>query len=116
MMDEFEVNIDDDSSFEVAEQIIRLRSQCLKGQFDAVEDLRRRWQSRKGVKVETLFKKADDADQDTDWSDEDDDEDEDEEGDVAMDEAPALVSVPKEKPAPPEVDEEGFTKVTRKKR
>ena len=37
------------------------------------------------------------------------------EDDVDMDEAPELVAVPKEKPQP-EIDEDGFTKVTRKKR
>ncbi|KAH8666385.1 Pre-rRNA-processing protein TSR2-domain-containing protein, partial [Xylariales sp. PMI_506] len=110
MEDEFSVNVDDDSSYETAEQILRLRANCTKGDFEEVEQLREKWLSRKGKKVS--MQQAPDPDQDTDWES---DDDEDDDGDVDMDEAPALVSVPKEKP-PPEVDEDGFTKVTRKKR
>lgn len=118
MIDEFEVNVDDDSGVEVAGQIMRARAGCAIGQFGEVEALRTRFQNRKGGKVEAMFKKADDADQDTDWeSDDSGDDDEDDEGgaDVDMDEAPPLVSVPKEKPEP-QVDEDGFTMVTKKKR
>lgn len=113
MLDEFEVNADDDSGMEVAGQIFRARTQCAIGQFDEVNTLQERFGKLKGKKVDQMFKKADDADQDTDWeSDDDDDEDEDGGADVEMDEAPPLV--PREKPAP-EVDEDGFTKVTKKR-
>lgn len=112
MVDEFEVNVDDDSGFESAETIMRVRAQCAKGDFTEVNDLQRRWEAGRGKKVAAV--QAPDADQDTDWESSDDDNDE-EGGDVEMDEAPALVPIPKEKP-PPEVDEEGFTKVTKKKR
>jgi pre-rRNA-processing protein TSR2 len=116
MLDEFEVNVDDESGFEVAERILIVRDQCAKGNFVIVDELRNKWQARKGGKVDTLFKKAEDADQDTDWeSDDDEEDDDDEDDDIDMEDAPALVSVPKEKP-PPEVDEDGFTKVTRKKK
>lgn len=118
MLDEFEVNVDDDSAFEVAEQVVRLRADCLRGRFDEVEALRRRWESKKGNKV--VFKKAEDQDDETDWDTDDDDDDdggEGENGDVEMDEAPPLVQVPATRVrAEPEVDEDGFTKVTRKKR
>lgn len=119
MVDEFEVNVDDDSGVEAAEQIMRARAQCAEGQFDEFNSLRQRFANRKGKKVDALFKKVEDADQDTDWEtdgsgddDDDDDDDDDEEGgaDVHMDDAPA----PREKP-PPEIDEDGFTKVTRKR-
>lgn len=112
MADEFNVDVDDDSSFELAEQIMRLRAQCTKGQFEEVEKLREKWSSGKGKKV--VMKQAPDQDQDTDWED-DDDEDSDEDEDTDMNDAPALVAAPKEKP-PVEVDEDGFTKVSRKKR
>jgi pre-rRNA-processing protein TSR2 len=117
MIDEFEVNIDDDSALEVARSIVKARSQCAIGEFDdEIKKLSERFANRKGTKVDQMFKKAEDQDQDTDWESGDSDEDdEDNEGDVDMDEAPPLVSVPKEKPAP-EVDEDGFTKVTKKKR
>lgn len=112
MLDEFEVNVDDESAFDVATEIIRLRSQCARGNFDAVDKLLARWQAKKGVKVEGLFKKGEDEDGDTDW---DDTDGEDEGSDDDMEEAPPLVEAPrKEKPAP-EVDDDGFTKVTRKK-
>ncbi|RYO75271.1 hypothetical protein DL766_003279 [Monosporascus sp. MC13-8B] len=114
MLDEFQVNVDDDSAFESAETIMRIRAQCAKGDFCEVDDLRRRWEAGRGKKVAAV--QAPDADQDTDgsdWESEGDDDDEDE--DVEMDEAPALVAVSKERPQP-EVDEDGFTKVTKKKR
>lgn len=116
MVDEFEVNVDDDSGTEVAGNILRARASCTLGTFDEVKALRTRWLNRKGTKVEGLFKKAEDADQDTDWeSDEDDSEDYEGSADVEMDEAPPLVAVPKEKPQP-QVDEDGFTMVTKKKK
>lgn len=108
MADEFNVDVDDDSSFEVADQIMRLRASCIKGQFEDVEKLREKWTSGRGKKV--VMKQAPDQDQDTDWED-DDEEDDEENGDVEMGEAPAA---PKDKPQP-EVDEDGFTKVTRRK-
>lgn len=113
MLDEFEVNVDDDSSFEVAEQILRVRAECAKGKFDEVDALRKRWEGKKGGKV--VFKKGEDQDNDTDWDDtdgeEEDDEGEDE--DVEMGDTPLPARKEKEEP---EVDEDGFTKVTKKKR
>ncbi|KAI0891853.1 pre-rRNA-processing protein TSR2 [Annulohypoxylon nitens] len=111
MWDEFETNVDDDSEVEVADRIMKVRTQCATGDFSLVEDLRRRWLATKGKTVKV--QEVDGGDQETDWESDEDDDDEDE--DVEMDEAPALVAVPKERP-PPEVDEDGFTKVTRKKR
>ncbi|KAG6071757.1 hypothetical protein E4U15_007345 [Claviceps sp. LM218 group G6] len=117
MIDEFEVNTDDDSGMEVANNIVRARAQCAIGQFDEVKKLAERFQNLKGSNVGNMFKKADDADQDTDWESDDDDDDEDGDDDNENDEggADANASVPKEKPAP-EVDEDGFTKVTNKRR
>ncbi|UPK90736.1 hypothetical protein LCI18_001671 [Fusarium solani-melongenae] len=115
MVDEFEVNVDDDSGTEVATNIIRARTGCAVGKFDDVQALRTRWLNLKGTKVDQMFKKAEDADQDTDWESDDDEEDDEGGADVEMDEAPALVSAPKEKPQP-QVDEDGFTMVTKKKR
>lgn len=113
MLDEFEVNVDDDSAFEVADQVVRLRGECLRGKFDGVEALRRRWENRKGNKV--VFKKAEDQDEETDW-DSDDDDDGDEDEDVEMDDAPPAAAPPRRERQEPEVDEDGFTKVTRRKR
>ncbi|KAM4062973.1 pre-rRNA-processing protein TSR2 domain-containing protein [Hirsutella rhossiliensis] len=117
MIDEFEVNVDDDSGAEVASQIVRIRSQCSIGQSDEVDALRERFEKLKGNKVDHMFKQALDADQDTDWETDDSQDDDDDDGgaDVAMDEAPPLVSAPKEKPTP-QVDEDGFVMVTKKKK
>ncbi|OLN86156.1 Pre-rRNA-processing protein TSR2 [Colletotrichum chlorophyti] len=112
MLDEFEVNVDDETGFDVADRIIKLRAECAKGNFEVVEDMRKKWESRKGAKVDGLYKKVEGGDQDTDWEDSSED---DEDDDVDMDDAPQLVSAPREKPQP-EVDEDGFTTVTRKKR
>lgn len=111
MIDEFEVNVDDESGFDVAAEIVRLRGQCAKGNFEEVDRLRDRWESRKGAKV--VMEKGQDQDNDTDWDDtdgEEDDEDDD------MTEVPALVAAaPKRERQEPEVDEDGFTTVTRKR-
>jgi pre-rRNA-processing protein TSR2 len=116
MLDEFEVNVDDESGYEVAEQILRLRRDCAKGDFREVETMKEQW-DRKGGKsddVEKLFEKRerDEKEDETDQSEEEEDDDEDD--DVDMDEAPPLVRV--REPFVPEMDEDGFTKVTKKKR
>lgn len=112
MLDEFEVNVDDESGYEVADQIMRLRKNCAKGDFAEVQDMKRRWDSKGGKQdVGKMFEKRERSEEEdeTDGS-EDDDEDE----DVDMDEAPPLVRT--REPVVPEVDEDGFTKVTKKKR
>lgn len=114
MIDEFEVNVDDDSGFDVATEVVRIRGQCAKGNFDEVDKLQTRWEAKKGLKVEGLFKKAEDEDHDTDWDTDDDEEDGSGDDDVDMGEAPPLVTTKKERLAP-EVDEDGFTKVTKRK-
>jgi len=110
MLDEFEVNVDDESGFDVAEQIMRLRKDCGRGNFNEVEELREKWTSKSGKEIKFERVDREDADDDTDW-DSDDLESEDDEGDVEMGDAPA----PKERTAP-EVDEDGFTKVVSKKK
>lgn len=114
MLDEFEVNVDDDSGFEVAEQIVRMRKDCGRGVFDEVRALKERWDSRGGEEVKGLFKGVERGEEEDDTDGSVSEENDDEDGDVEMDEAPQLVRV-KEK-VEPEVDEEGFTKVTKKKR
>ncbi|KAG6036825.1 hypothetical protein E4U41_005481 [Claviceps citrina] len=120
MIDEFDVNTDDDSGLEVAGNIIRARAQCAIGQFDEVKKLAERFRNLTGSNVAKMFKQADDADQETDWESEDDEDedgdgdgDEDVKGRADVDMADALA--PRAKPAP-EVDEDGFTKVTNKRR
>ncbi len=152
MLDEFEVNVDDDSAYEVAQQIMRLRETTAQGDFALVDELYAAWK-RKGdgdaaataqtVKFRKVEKEDDDDDDDDDDNDDDDDDDEDDDDDddddnedsaasgsvsggsrrndgdedVEMMDADADSSKrPSRRPAAPEVDEEGFTKVVGKKR
>ncbi|KAH7397823.1 pre-rRNA-processing protein TSR2 [Cadophora sp. MPI-SDFR-AT-0126] len=112
MLDEFEVNVDDESGYEVAEQIVKLRRECMRGEFAEVQEMRRRWESKgdRGVELGKLFEKRERAEEEDETDGSEDGEDE----DVDMDEAPQLVRV--REPVVAEVDEDGFTKVTKKKR
>lgn len=113
MVDEFEVGVEDDSAFEVAEQIVRLRKECAKGNFAEVVEMKRKWDAKGGKQdVGSMFKKTSEEEGDED-DDEDDDEEEGEE-DVDMDDAPPLARV--REPVVAEIDEDGFTKVIKKKR
>lgn len=112
MLDEFDVNVDDDSAYTVAEQIVRVRAECARGKFDGeLAELQRRFDARGGMKVVGVFEKGEDEDGETDW-DSDDDEEESDGEDVPMGDA---APEPKKKEEP-EVDDEGFTKVSRRKR
>lgn len=112
MLDEFEVNVDDESGADVAEQICRLRKDCGKGNFAEVMAMKERWESRRGNEVAALFERKEAEDGEDESSDSEEDEDDDD-MDVDMDEAPQLV---RREPVAPQVDEDGFTKVTKKKR
>lgn len=115
MLDEFEVNVDDESGYEVAEQIVRMRRDCGRGDFAEVRALKERWDQRGGRGVLQGQFKEQERTEEEDETDGSDEEDEQEDiADVEMDEAPQPVKV-REKPIP-EVDEEGFTKITKKKR
>ncbi|CAK7219299.1 rRNA accumulation-related protein [Sporothrix bragantina] len=121
MDDEFDTVVDDGSAYDVANDIVTLWTQCRRGQFAGSDALRQRWESLRGKSVRGAFQAGKAPDEDTAWQtddddDEDDDDEDDEDGDddVDMDEAPELVAS-RAKPEP-EVDEDGFTTVTRKKR
>ncbi|KIH88189.1 pre-rRNA processing protein [Sporothrix brasiliensis 5110] len=131
MDDEFDTVVDDGSAYDVASSIVQLWTQCRRGQFAGSEALRQKFEASQGKSVRGAFHAGKAPDADTAWQtdDEDDDDDEDDEGDeddsrdddaggdVNMDEAPALVDGPATRSKPePEVDEDGFTTVTRKKR
>lgn len=112
MQDEFEVVIDDESAFDTADQIMKLKAQCALGNFTDVLKLKERWEkkSANNASVANAFQMVDNGedDQDTDGSD-----DEDGGMDVEMSDAPA--SRPKEK-IEPEIDEDGFQTVVSKKK
>ena len=113
MSDEFEVNVDDDSGYVVAEQIVRLRRDCGRGEFGEVLAMKERWDHMGGADViGGQFKEVERREEEDET---DDSVDESDERDIVeIDETPQLVRV-KDKVIP-EVDNEGFTKVTKKKR
>ncbi|KAL4979059.1 Pre-rRNA-processing protein TSR2-domain-containing protein [Aspergillus desertorum] len=112
MNDEFDVVVDDESAGEVADRIMEIRKMVEKGEFDDIKQMWEEWQGKAAKKgdVVTGFRRGEDQDGETE-----DDEDEDGDEDEEMEEAPALVSAPKDR-FKPEVDEDGFTKVVGKKR
>ena len=122
MYDEFEVNVDDGSAEEVAEEILRLRKETMRGEYARVDEMMRQWEERqrRGRKQEVVFSRGEnEEDEDSETllgDDEDDDDDSDGGVDVKMDDTPLLFKGSREIQEP-EVDEDGFTKVVgRRKR
>ncbi|KAE8354682.1 Pre-rRNA-processing protein TSR2-domain-containing protein [Aspergillus coremiiformis] len=115
MNDEFDVVVDDESAGPVAAEIMEVKALTERGEFGPIQQMWEEWRMKgqgKGGDVVAGFRRVEDEDQD----DEEEEEEEEEEGeDFDMGEAPALVSVSREK-VEPEVDEDGFTKVVGKKR
>lgn len=111
MEDEFEVVVDDGSEVPIATKVMKIRTEVKDGDFRTVDDMLAKWQERKDkpapqVKVQSQSDSEESVD-DEDWEDD---------GDIEMADAPTLIpSAPKPK-HPPEVDEDGFTKVVGKKR
>jgi pre-rRNA-processing protein TSR2 len=117
MQDEFECNVEDDSEEQVAKDMLALRKRIFEdGDATALTELEQRWNTRGQMKVQ--FQVVDNGENE---DDEDDDEWDgiDDDGDVNMDAAqdivPDLVPALREEKPQPEVDEDGFTKVTKKK-
>ena len=118
MLDEFEVVVDDDSAFDVATKIWQGRTKVLNGDFQEVQAMYENWRRNGGGKVRAV-QQPDDEGQETDGSDEEEDEwngIQDADGDEEMGEAPTLVEKPRKERIEPQVDEEGFTMVQKKKR
>ncbi|KAG4032901.1 hypothetical protein MFRU_006g03590 [Monilinia fructicola] len=120
MEDEFDVVVDDGSAAEVAAGIVRCRAECERGAWgddgSLCFRLERRWAETggKGAGLRGFSKGEDQEDTDGDEESGEEEEEEDGDGDVDMDEAPQLVRV--KEPVVPEVDEDGFTKVVKKRR
>ncbi|KAF5375609.1 hypothetical protein D9757_008543 [Collybiopsis confluens] len=118
MADEFEVHIEDDSAEALGKDIVRLWEVII-GQSAAttvaekmVEDWESRAERTKGRKIQAHFEET--PEEEGEWEDDDSNEDEDgEEEPVEHNhEAPQLIDRKKE----PEVDEDGFTLVSRRRR
>ncbi|KAF7716008.1 Uncharacterized protein PECH_001911 [Penicillium ucsense] len=113
MNDEFEVLVDDESAGDVALEIMEYRAQTARGDFSAIQGLWEKWQQKSSQKAAAtnMFKQVETRDEDQET---DDDEDESDAEDVEMGDAPNLVRAPREK-AEPEIDEDGFTMVKKKR-
>ncbi|KIK63216.1 hypothetical protein GYMLUDRAFT_163801 [Collybiopsis luxurians FD-317 M1] len=119
MADEFEVHVEDGSAEALGKDIVRLwdliMGQAASTESTVGEKMVQEWEARaertKGRKIQAQFEEA--PEEEGDWED-DDGEDEDEDGDVLMeqDEAPQLIDRRKE----PEVDEDGFTLVSHRRK
>ncbi|KAF4554386.1 Pre-rRNA-processing protein tsr2-like protein [Elsinoe fawcettii] len=106
MADEFDVQVEDESEVKVAEEIVRVRREIIgEGRTEGAERVRERWERSQGRKVQM----ADGGEQGSEDGSVDG-EDEDEE----MGEAPAVQREERRREEP-EVDEEGFTTVRRKR-
>lgn len=112
MQDEFDCNVEDESETIVARDIFVVRKRMLEERsLDAARGVEERWKNRGMMKGSVAVKEIEPEEGDDD-AEEWDGIAEDEE----MGEAPQLVPAqPKEK-AQPEVDDDGFTKVTSKKK
>ena len=118
MSDEFDVFVEDDSGEEIAAKIVGLRKLTLRGDFALVDQMHQQWQQRQSrglssdLNIQHMVRGEDEDD--TDW-DSADMQEVDGSSDVNMEEAPALVKVPKQK-YQPKIDDEGFTEVKSKRR
>ena len=119
MLDEFEVVVDDGTCEEVAAKIWQSRDKVLQGDSAELEELTRQWTHIRGKPVVMAKVEQEEDAQDTDGEQSRSDNAEEANGaaedDARMGEAPRLGNRQTEKPRP-EVDEDGFTAVIRKKR
>lgn len=114
MNDEFDVVVDDESAAAVADQIMDMKAQTVRGEFAAITEMWEVWQRKSQQKSAAagMFKQVEVRDEDQETDDEEDNSEGG--GDVEMDEAPALVRAPRGK-VEAEVDEDGFTMVKKKR-
>lgn len=116
MEDEFDVRVEDESEVDVAARICGMRRMCERGDFSQVDRLYQRWTNSLGKKPEPVHVEERMEEAETDSEDDEGDED----GGVGIDqdmvdaEPPRLVPVKEQ--SEPEVDADGFMKVTSKKR
>ncbi|VEU20196.1 DEKNAAC101031 [Brettanomyces naardenensis] len=110
MEDEFGVIVEDESTVVIGQKVVEIYKECLEGKFDRVRAMYEHWKQRQGKEVKKVVTVEEDQ-LNPDVSDDDDDDDDDEE------DIPELVEkmdVDEEERAP-EVDEDGFTVVHRRR-
>lgn len=114
MEDEFEVVVDDNSEVQVAATIMKIKLETLEGKFGMVDQLYEGWKEKKDSALPPVQVQSQSDDEDS----VDDEDLEEQDGDTKMTDASVNGgdSISKKEKPPPEVDEDGFTKVVRKKR
>ncbi|KAJ3985595.1 Pre-rRNA-processing protein TSR2-domain-containing protein [Lentinula detonsa] len=123
MADEFEVHVEDGSAEILGKDIVRLWGAIINSadtgsriSSSASEKMVQEWESRaeitKGRKVHAHYQEA--IEEDGDWEDDDSDDD-DEDNDLPMAEAPQLIDHDHSR-REPEVDEDGFTLVSSRRK
>jgi pre-rRNA-processing protein TSR2 len=113
MDDEFCAVVEDGSERVVARAMVRVREECMRGEFAGVRRLEGEWRAGRGQEVKGVEVQGEEEEE----SEEDDEDEDDEDGDIDMaddDEVPQLVE--SKKRIEPEVDEDGFTKVVNRRR
>lgn len=114
MQDEFDTRVEDDSEEEVARMILVLRKRLSEEQnLAAFQEIEQRWKNRGKMKtdVKVVDGEVEVGEDDDDWEGF---EDEDEDVDIGGVSLNPTSTARKEKPEP-EIDEDGFTKVVRKR-
>jgi pre-rRNA-processing protein TSR2 len=113
LQDEFDIRLEDETEVGVAQEIMRIKMETGEGNFSTVDALQAKWLETKDKPARTGKVRVEEKNQDWDGESVDEESEDDEDGDVSMDDAPALV--PAKAKSAPEVDEDGFTKVVGKR-
>ncbi|CDH48924.1 hypothetical protein RO3G_09801 [Lichtheimia corymbifera JMRC:FSU:9682] len=107
MADEFHCVLEDDSPYLVAKHLVEIYHQCIHGNYQEVERLKQKYESRSNA---VSSSRADGSSDDEDDNDVDNDQDDDDnDDDNAMD-------VDRSAPPEPEIDDDGFETVSYRKR
>ncbi|KAF2496650.1 hypothetical protein BU16DRAFT_571740 [Lophium mytilinum] len=113
MQDDFGVRLEDDTESIVAQQIMNIMQEASEGKSSTADALEAKWSATKDKPLQKGKLRIVETNQDWDGDSVDEESDEDDDDDVSMTDAPALVPVKVK--AAPEVDDDGFTKVTGKR-
>ena len=119
MDEEFQVVLEDDSDYDVAQRIMQLRDSTSQGDFTFVDQVHAAWEKRKGntVVAINMHKGADMEGSDDDDNEEGEDGEEDNDDmDVNMQDAPQISASGGRQKQQPEVDDDGFTKVVSRRK
>ncbi|GBB97889.1 hypothetical protein RclHR1_00310017 [Rhizophagus clarus] len=115
MTDEFNTLLEDDSAYQISQDLIRIYNECIQGNYSTVDLLQSKQQSTKQTSF-SLSKKAKNYEEDEDSSDNYDEKSL-ENGESSTMESDEIMSTNNSKSSKnePIIDDDGFTLVTRKR-